>query len=49
MRYKKKLDDAGLEHGVHPQPGREFAFVATIIVGAGQYVRADVSPVSGQF
>ena len=47
MRYKKKLDDAALEHGVHPQPGREFAFVATIpaadgidIVGAGQYVRA---------
>ncbi|MGZ5238726.1 MAG: N-acetyltransferase family protein [Caldimonas sp.] len=47
MRYKKKIDDAALEHGVHPQPGREFAFVATIpaadgidIVGAGQYVSA---------
>src|SRR5450755_206361 len=47
QRYKKKLDDAALERGVHPQPGREFAFVATIpaadgidIVGAGQYVRA---------
>ena len=47
MRYKKNLDDAALERGVHPQPGREFAFVATIpaadgidIIGAGQYVRA---------
>jgi GNAT superfamily N-acetyltransferase len=47
MRYKNKLDDAALERGVHPQPGREFAFVAMIpaahgidIVGAGQYVRA---------
>src|SRR5450755_3496382 len=47
QRYKKKLDDAALERGVHPQPGRDFAFVATIpsadgidIVGAGQYVRA---------
>src|SRR5450631_717764 len=47
MRYKKKIDGAALERGVHPQPGSEFAFVATIpaadgidIVGAGQYVRA---------
>ena len=47
MRYKKKIDGAALERGVHPQPGRDFAFVATIpsadgidIVGAGQYVRA---------
>jgi RimJ/RimL family protein N-acetyltransferase len=47
MGYRKELDEATLEHGVHPQPGREFAFVATIpaadgidIVGAGQYVRA---------
>lgn len=47
MRYKKKIDVAALELGVHPQPGSDFAFVATIpstdgidIVGAGQYVRA---------
>ncbi len=47
MRYKKKIDDAALEHGVHPRPGQDFVFVATIpaadgidIVGAGQYVRA---------
>lgn len=47
MRYKKKIDCASLERGVRPQPGSEFAFVATIpaadgidIVGAGQYVRA---------
>jgi RimJ/RimL family protein N-acetyltransferase len=47
MRYKKQLDGAAVERGVHPRPGREFAFVATIpaaegtdIVGAGQYVRA---------
>ena len=50
MRYKKKIDGAALERGVHPQPGSEFAFVATIpstdgidIVGAGQYVRAGES------
>lgn len=47
MRYKKKIDSAALERGVHPQPGSDFAFVATVpsadgidIVGAGQYVRA---------
>jgi len=47
MRYKKKIDGAALERGVHPRPGSDFAFVATIpsadgidIVGAGQYVRA---------
>ena len=47
MRYKKELDEAAVQHGVRPHPGREFAFVATIpatdgidIVGAGQYVRA---------
>lgn len=47
MQYKKRLDGAALERGVHPQPGSDFAFVATIpsadgvdIVGAGQYVRA---------
>ena len=47
MRYKKKLDDAAVQRGVHPRPGQDFVFVATIqaadgidIVGAGQYVRA---------
>jgi len=47
MRYKKQLDDAAVQRGVHPRPGREFAFVATIpaaggidIVGAAQYVPA---------
>ncbi|HEX7271738.1 MAG TPA: GNAT family N-acetyltransferase [Casimicrobiaceae bacterium] len=48
MWHKKQLDPAELERGVHPLPGRDFAFVATIpaadgidIVGAAQYVRAD--------
>ena len=48
MWHKKQLDPAALERGVHPRPGRDFAFVATIpaadgidIVGAAQYVRAD--------
>jgi GNAT superfamily N-acetyltransferase len=47
-QYKKQLSDAALQRGVHPRPGRDFAFVATIpvtdgidIVGAAQYVRAD--------
>ena len=47
MRFKKKVDGAALERGVHPHPGSDFVFVATIpaadgidIVGAGQYVRA---------
>lgn len=47
MQHKKQLDDATLQRGVRPQPGRDFAFVATIpaadgidIVGAAQYVRA---------
>jgi len=47
MHHKKQLDDAALQRGVHPQPGRDFVFVATIpaadtfdIVGAAQYVRA---------
>jgi RimJ/RimL family protein N-acetyltransferase len=45
--HKKHLSDATLQRGVHPQPGRDFVFVATIpaaggidIVGAAQYVRA---------
>jgi acetyltransferase len=48
MHYKKHLSDADLQRGVHPRPGREFAFVATIpaadgidIVGGAQYLRAD--------
>jgi RimJ/RimL family protein N-acetyltransferase len=48
MHHKKQLDGAALQRGVHPRPGREFAFVATIpaadgieIVGGAQYVRAD--------
>ena len=47
MQHKRKLDPAALDRGVHPRPGRDFAFVATIpaddgidIVGAAQYVRA---------
>lgn len=47
MQHKKQIDGAALERGVHPRPGRDFAFVATIpaadgidIVGAAQYVPA---------
>lgn len=47
MQHKKRLDPAALERGVHPRPGKDFAFVATVptadgidIVGAAQYVRA---------
>jgi len=47
MRHKRQLDDAALQRGVHPRPGRDFVFVATIpapdgidIVGAAQYVQA---------
>jgi acetyltransferase len=47
MQHKRELDPAALDRGVHPQPGRDFVFVATIpaadgidIVGAAQYVRA---------
>jgi RimJ/RimL family protein N-acetyltransferase len=50
MQHKKELDDAALERGVHPRPGHDFVFVATIpaadsidIVGAAQYVRAEDS------
>jgi RimJ/RimL family protein N-acetyltransferase len=50
MRYKKDIDSAALERGVHPRPSIDFVFVATIpsadgidIVGAGQYVRAGES------
>jgi acetyltransferase len=48
MQNRKQLDDAILQRGVHPRPGLDFAFVATVsapdgidIVGAAQYVRAD--------
>ena len=44
MHHKQQLDDMALERGVHPRPGRDFVFVATIpapdgidIVGAAQY------------
>jgi len=47
MHHKKQLNGAALRRGVHPRPGREFAFVATIpaadgidIVGGARYVRA---------
>jgi len=47
MGCKKNLDSAAVQRGVHPRPGQDFVFVATIpaadgidIVGAGQYVRA---------
>ena len=48
MQHKKQLNPAALERGVHPQPGRDFALLATIpaadgidIVGGAQYVRAE--------
>jgi RimJ/RimL family protein N-acetyltransferase len=47
MVHKNRLNDAALQRGVHPRPGRDFVFVATIpapdtidIVGAAQYVQA---------
>jgi len=47
MKHKRQLDDAALQRGVHPRPGRDFVFVATVpvadtidIVGAAQYVQA---------
>lgn len=48
MQHKRQLDPAALQRGVHPRPGLDFVFVATIpaadgidIVGAAQYVRVD--------
>lgn len=48
MQHKKQLADAAVERGVHPRPGRDAVFVATIpaadgidIVGAVQYVGVD--------
>lgn len=57
MQHKRQLDPAALQRGVHPQPGRDFAFVATVpaadgidIVGAAQYVRvADNDPTTCEF
>jgi L-amino acid N-acyltransferase YncA len=47
MHAKKNLSLVAVERGVHPVPGRDFVFVATVaradgftIVGAAQYVRA---------
>ena len=47
MQHKRQLDDAALQRGVRPRPGRDFVFVATIpaadtidIVGAAQYVQS---------
>lgn len=49
MSHQRQLDDAALQRGVHPRPGHDFVFVATIpaadgidIVGAAQYVQASV-------
>lgn len=57
MQHKRRLDPAALDRGVHPRPGRDFAFVATTpatdgidIVGAAQYVRAkDDDPSTCEF
>lgn len=47
LHHKKNLSPAALARGVHPLPGRDFVFVATVprrggfdIVGAAQYVQA---------
>lgn len=57
MQHKRQLDAAALDRGIHPRPGLDFAFVATIpatdgidIVGAAQYVRvADDDPATCEF
>jgi RimJ/RimL family protein N-acetyltransferase len=53
MQHKRQLDPAALDRGVHPRPGRDFVFVATIpaadgidIVGAAQYVRTEATDAS---
>ncbi len=50
LQHKKHINAEALERGVHPRPGRDFVFVATVpagdtidIVGAAQYVRAHES------
>jgi L-amino acid N-acyltransferase YncA len=47
LHHKKHLSPEALARGVHPLPGRDFVFVATVprrggvdVVGAAQYVRA---------
>lgn len=47
LHHKKHLSPQALARGVHPLPGRDFVFVATLprpegfdIVGAAQYVQA---------
>ncbi|MDO8419138.1 MAG: GNAT family N-acetyltransferase [Rubrivivax sp.] len=51
LHHKKQLSPEALDRGVHPRPGQDFAFVATVprgkgkgkgidVVGAAQYVRA---------
>ena len=47
LHHKKHLSPEALARGVHPVPGRDFVFVATVpkpggfdVVGAAQYVRA---------
>ncbi len=48
LQYKKHLDPAAVERGVHPRPGIDFVLVATVpashgidIVGAAQYLRPE--------
>ena len=50
LQHKKTLNAEAVQRGVHPRPGQDFAFVATVaagddidIVGAAQYVRASAS------
>lgn len=57
MRHMKHLDQDALRRGVHPRPGRDCTFVATVpaadgidIVGAAQYVQAaDEDPRTCEF
>ncbi|MCD6679757.1 MAG: GNAT family N-acetyltransferase [Burkholderiaceae bacterium] len=49
LQYKKHLDPAAVERGVHPRRGIDFVLVATVpaihgidIVGAAQYLRSTV-------
>lgn len=53
MQHKRQLNPGALDRGVHPQPGRDFALLATIpaadgidIVGGAQYVRAEANNAS---
>ena len=57
MHHKRQLEAGALDRGVHPRPGLDFVFVATIpaadgidIVGAAQYVRvSDDDPATCEF